>query len=223
MYYAKHNGVGTANELPEGAKPISNEQYRMALTAQASGERVTVIDGNLTLYKPPVYRPDGTEAKEYTPGDPLITDAPPESLHVPEWQDGAWVEGETAEQKQAREQQEEEEYLEALPGRIAATRYEHETGGTTVDGMHVATDRQSQALITGAFSSAKDAKETGEPFSIRWKTAGGWVELDADQMISLGRAVRAHVQACFDREKELTEAVADGTFEESMLDEGWPE
>ena len=108
-------------------------------------------------------------------------------------------------------------------GRIAATRYEHETGGTTVDGMHVATDRQSQALITGAFSSAKDAKETGEPFSIRWKSAGGWVELDADQMIGLGRAVRAHVQACFDREKELTEAVADGTFEESMLDEDWPE
>ena len=106
---------------------------------------------------------------------------------------------------------------------IAATRYEHETGGTTVDGMQVATDRQSQALITGAFSSAKDAKETSEAWSIRWKSAGGWVELDADQMIDVGRAVRAHVQACFDREKELTEAVEDGTFEESMLSEGWPE
>ena len=109
-----------------------------------------------------------------------------------------------------------------LMNRSARTRYEHETGGTTVDGMHVATDRQSQALITGAFSSAKDAQESGEAWSIRWKSAGGWVELDADQMIGLGRAVRAHVQACFDREKELTEAVEDGTFEESMLDEGWP-
>ena len=112
---------------------------------------------------------------------------------------------------------------QSLMNRIARTRYEHETGGTTVDEMHVATDRQSQALVSGAFSSAKDAKETGEPFSIRWKSAGGWVELDADQMIGLGRAVRAHVQACFDREKDLTEAVADGTFEESMLSEGWPE
>ena len=111
---------------------------------------------------------------------------------------------------------------QALMNRIARTRYEHETGGTTVDEMHVATDRQSQALITGAFSSAKDAKETGEAFGIRWKSAGGWVELDADQMIGLGRAVRQHVQACFDREKELTEEVEDGTFEESMLDEGWP-
>ena len=112
---------------------------------------------------------------------------------------------------------------QALMTRIARTRYEYETGGTTVDEMHVATDRQSQALITGAFSSAKDAKETGEAWSIRWKSAGAWVELDADQMIGLGRAVRAHVQACFDREKELAESVDDGTFEESMLSEGWPE
>lgn len=110
---------------------------------------------------------------------------------------------------------------QALMNRVAATRYEHETGGTTVNGMHVATDRQSQALITGAFSSAKDAKESGEAWSIRWKSAGGWVELDADQMIELGRAVRHHVQACFDREKELGEEVEDGTFTESMLDEGW--
>ena len=106
---------------------------------------------------------------------------------------------------------------------IAATRYEHETGGTTVDGMHVATDRQSQSMISGAFGSAKDAKETGEEFNLKWKAKNGWVNLDADQVIGMGRSVRQHVQACFDREKELTEAVEDGTFEESMLNEGWPE
>ena len=120
-------------------------------------------------------------------------------------------------------QEQAERDKQALMNRIARTRYGHETGGTTVDGMHVATDRQSQALITGAFSSAKDAKETGEAWSIRWKSPAGWVELNADQMIDLGRAVRAHVQACFDREKELAESVDDGTFEDSMLSEGWPE
>ena len=125
--------------------------------------------------------------------------------------------------KKVTVQEQAERDKQALMNRIARTRYGHETGGTTVDGMQVATDRQSQALITGAFSSAKDAQESGDPFSIRWKTAGGWVELDADQMIGLGRAVRAHVQACFDREKELVESVDDGTFEESMLNEGWPE
>ena len=125
--------------------------------------------------------------------------------------------------KKVTVQEQAERDTQALMNRIARTRYEHETGGTTINGMHVATDRQSQALITGAFSSAKDAKETGEAWSIRWKSAGGWAELDADQMIELGRAVRKHVQACFDREKELTETVAAGTFTESMLSEGWPE
>ena len=106
---------------------------------------------------------------------------------------------------------------------IAATRYEHETGGTTVDGMHVATDRQSQSLISGAFGSAKDAKEAGEEFNLKWKAKNGWVNLDADQVIAMGRSVRQHVQACFDREAELTQAVEDGEFTEDMLDEGWPE
>ena len=106
MHYAKHNGVGTADELPEGAKPISKEQYLEALTKQASGDRVTVIDDEVAYYKPPIYRTDGSKASEYTPGDPLITEAPPEELHVPEWQNGAWAEAETAEQREAREEAE---------------------------------------------------------------------------------------------------------------------
>ena len=117
MHYAKHNGVGTAKSLPKGAIEISKEQYLEALTKQASGERVTVIDDEVAYYKPPVYRPDGTEAKEYTPGDPLITDAPPSDLHVPAWENGAWVEGETDEQREDREDAEaqaERERLDAI-------------------------------------------------------------------------------------------------------------
>ena len=104
MHYAKHNGVGTANELPEGAIEITAQRYKELLVLQASGLRVTVIDGEVVDYDRPIYRPDGTAAKEYTPGDPLITEAPPTDLHVPEWQNGAWVEGETEEQKKAREE-----------------------------------------------------------------------------------------------------------------------
>lgn len=116
-YYAKHNSVGTASTIPEDAIEISKEQYLEALTKQASGERVTVIDDEVVYYKPPVYRADGTEANEYTPGDPLITEAPPKDFHVPEWQDGAWVEAETAEQREAREEAEaqaERERLDAI-------------------------------------------------------------------------------------------------------------
>ena len=122
-YYAKHNGVGTANELPEGAIEITAQRYKELLALQASGLRVTVIDGEAVDYDPPVYRPDGTEAKEYTPGDPLITEAPPSSLHVPEWQDGEWVEGETAEQREAREAEEAQAERERLDA-MTASRFQ---------------------------------------------------------------------------------------------------
>lgn len=123
MHYAKHNGVGTAKELPEGAIEITAQRYKELLALQASGMRVTVIDGEVVDYSPPVYRPDGTEAKEYTPGDPLITAAPPADLHVPEWQNDKWVEGETAEQKQAREDAEAQAERERLDA-MTATRFQ---------------------------------------------------------------------------------------------------
>ena len=123
MHYAKHNGVGTANELPEGAIEITEQRYKELLALQASGLRVTVIDGEAVDYDPPVYRPDGTEAKEYTPGDPLITDAPPSDLHVPAWENGAWVEGETDEQREAREEAEDKAERERLDA-ITVTRFQ---------------------------------------------------------------------------------------------------
>ena len=123
MHYAKHNGVGTADHLPEGAIEITAQRYKELMGRQASGMRVTVIDGEAIDYNPPVYRPDGTEATEYTPGDPLITEAPPTNLHVPEWQDGAWVEGETAEQKQAREDAEAQAERDRLDA-MTATRFQ---------------------------------------------------------------------------------------------------
>ena len=110
------------------------------------------------------------------------------------------------------------EYQAALPDRIAARRYEAETAGITVGGISFNTDRQSQSLITGAALSA-----TRNPdYTVHWKTQDGPVTLDADQLGAAADAVRDHVQACFDREFELLDAVADGSFDESMLDQGWP-
>lgn len=101
---------------------------------------------------------------------------------------------------------------------IAARRYEAETSGTTVDGMPVNTERDSQALLTGAALQAM----LDPNYTVRWKTAGGFVDLDAQQIIGLASAVRAHVQACFDREAELVAAVEDGSYTEEMLSAGWP-
>jgi len=104
------------------------------------------------------------------------------------------------------------------PAIIADRRWQAEVAGITVNGMRVDTGRDSQALITGAAVSAM----LDPAYSVRWKTPNGFVGLEGQQIIDMATAVRAHVQAAFDREAELLEALADGTFTEAMLEEGWP-
>jgi alanyl-tRNA synthetase len=103
--------------------------------------------------------------------------------------------------------------------RIAARRYQAQIGGTTLDGMPVDTSTDSQALITGAALAAV----LDSTYVCRWKMADGTrVELDTKMIIAVASAVRDHIQACYDREDELLTAVADGTFTDAMLDQGWP-
>lgn len=102
---------------------------------------------------------------------------------------------------------------------IAARRWQAETAGITVNGIAIDTGRDSQALITGAAVSAM----LDPGYSVRWKTPAGFIDLQGQQIIAMATAVRAHVQAAFDREAELLDALADGTFTEAMLDEGWPD
>jgi hypothetical protein len=88
-----------------------------------------------------------------------------------------------------------EQAKERKRGEIAAARFEAETAG--IDGIK--TDRESQALITGAALKAMQDSE----YSCRWKTESGFVELTAPQILAIADAVRAHVQGCFDHEAEL--------------------
>ena len=86
---------------------------------------------------------------------------------------------------------------------IAAARYSAETSGIEFAGAHIKTDRESQALITGAALSA-----TQDPgYSVVWKAEGGFVTLSAEQIIAAAQAVREHVERCFSREAELVAAV----------------
>ncbi|WP_313489194.1 DUF4376 domain-containing protein [Stutzerimonas nitrititolerans] len=117
----------------------------------------------------------------------------------------------TAEQKA-------EQARQALVSSIAARRWQAETGGITVNGIAIDTGRDSQALITGAAVSAM----LDPSYALRWKTPDGFVDLTGDQVIGVATAVRAHVQAAFDREAELLDSLAAGTLTEAMLEEGWP-
>ncbi len=104
------------------------------------------------------------------------------------------------------------------PALIAERRYQAETAGIAMDGYQVDTSRDSQSLITGAALQATlDAT-----YTCRWKTASGFVDLSATQILALATAVRAHVQACFDREAVLLGEVAAGTFTADQLEQGWP-
>lgn len=122
-----------------------------------------------------------------------------------------WSASEIAEYQQARSAE--------IAETIAARRYEAETAGIDVAGMHVDTDDRSKLLINGAAVEAM----LDPDYQMQWKTPDGFVELTGAQVIGVARAVRAHVQACFDREAELLAALGAGTFEPGMLDEGWPE
>ena len=102
--------------------------------------------------------------------------------------------------------------------RIAARRYAAETAGTTVEGMPIDTGRDSQGLITGAALAAM----LDPAYSVRWKTVAGLVDLTAQQIIGVASAVRAFVQASFDREAVLLGAVADSSITVEMVEEGWP-
>ena len=96
-----------------------------------------------------------------------------------------------------------EDLKERKKQEIAAARYEAETGGMEVNGAFVRTDRESQSMLTAAVLQAIQDSE----YTCQWKTASGWVTLDTPTLIAMGQAVRAHVQACFDREKTLCEAI----------------
>jgi len=106
-----------------------------------------------------------------------------------------------------------------LPSIIASERFSREASGMQVGDYLIETNRDSQALIAGAgLAAVMDPN-----YRCNFKTLGGFVEIDASQIISIAKAVRAHVQACFDREAALLTAVEDGSFALEMLDEGWPE
>ncbi|TIM87532.1 MAG: DUF4376 domain-containing protein, partial [Mesorhizobium sp.] len=53
--------------------------------------------------------------------------------------------------------------------RLAARRWQAETGGVVVDGVSISTDRESTAMLTAAFVVASNDPE----YSIRWKVQNG--------------------------------------------------
>ncbi len=100
---------------------------------------------------------------------------------------------------------------------LAALRYEKETAGITIPGSVIRTDRQSQALLTGAWTAA----QMNPDISIDWKGENGWTTLNKAQITAIAGAVITHVQACFTREKVLAALIT--TDVNTDITTGWPE
>jgi hypothetical protein len=105
------------------------------------------------------------------------------------------------------------------PRIVAAERFKREGVGVEVEGMLIETTRDSQALIASTGLSAVLDPE----YRCNFKTLTGFVEIGATQIIEIAKAVRAHVQACFDRELALLRAIEAGSYSDDMLTEGWPD
>jgi len=106
---------------------------------------------------------------------------------------------------------------------LAARRYAVETGGITVGGINVATDRESQAMLTGAWVRMQKAPDLW----VDWKGDDGWSRIDKATVDVLAAAVGDHVQACFTAERVHAEAVIALPDDVAIIDgydfsQGWP-
>lgn len=106
-----------------------------------------------------------------------------------------------------------------LKAAVAAERFGREGVGIVVGDLQIETTRDSQALIASTGLSAILDPE----YRCNFKTRNGFVEIGAEQILAIAKAVRAHVQACFDRELILLEALEAGTYTDEMLKDGWPD
>lgn len=107
-----------------------------------------------------------------------------------------------------------------LKAYAAAKRWQVETGGISVGGASIQTDRASQAMITGAFAYA----QANPSASIAFKAGGGFVMLAAADVEAIANAVGAHVQACFAAEAAIVAAIEAGAITTFAAIDGadWP-
>lgn len=129
-------------------------------------------------------------------GAMVIRDPRPSEHH--EWEGGKWVDNTPEPEPEPID----------LIAYTAYKRWEKETGGIEVNGQIIDTSRESQSMITGAYSYSQ-----AHPSElIQFKAASGWVTLDAPTMAAIATAVGAHVQACFALEASVASQVGSGTI-----------
>ena len=113
--------------------------------------------------------------------------------------------------------------IDDIINELAKIRYQHEIGGVNIGDIIIDTNRQSQALINGAYSTTLINPNT----TINFKATTGWINLNANDIINIATIVSMHVQSCFNRELELYTLIKSSNNINDIinidLNSGWPE
>ena len=149
------------------------------------------------------YSDEDVDITQYTPPKGYTFKAPANEAYV--WNGDDW----------------EEPYVPTLDelksvkrAEIAASRFNAEVAGI----MGIRTDRESQALLTGACLQAVIDPE----YSLNWKTADGtWIKLSAEDIKAVGTTVRVYVQSKFDEEERLCGLIDIATTAEELSLISW--
>lgn len=90
----------------------------------------------------------------------------------------------------------------------ADARWRKEVGGIAVNGKIIDTSRESQNMIAGA-----DALAQADPEEVvAYKTASGWIEVDAATIHEIALAVGRHVRGLFKLERQVAAEIDEGTI-----------
>jgi hypothetical protein len=81
-------------------------------------------------------------------------------------------------------------------------RRQVEEGGIVINAAPVATDRESQNMVSNAAPEVE---------RVDFSSPAGFVVIPRADMIGLGVAIGAHVQRCFSTQKAVTEEIDAGT------------
>lgn len=91
----------------------------------------------------------------------------------------------------------------------ALARYNKEVGGTAVNGVAYATDRETQGKLIGAYNLA----QVNQNLNIDWKLPNGtFTTLNATAITAAAVAVGSFVQQCFGAEAAIVVGINNGTI-----------
>ena len=97
---------------------------------------------------------------------------------------------------------------------IADARWNAEIGGVEFGGMHMHTDRDSQAKYIGAIVAFQATGKLPQA----WKGIDGWLPItQSDTLMGLAIAVQEHVNDCYEKEATL-EAMIDKAKNKTELE-----